>query len=242
MFDHVTIRVSDRGESQRFYTTVLRALEVEPTHDGERFVEWNDFSVAPATAERPVTRRLHVAFFAPSRAHVDAFWRAGVDAGYRDDGEPGPRPQYSEDYYGGFLLDPDGNSAEAVHHGADRRAGQVDHLWIRVGDRAAVKEFFETIAAFTGFELRNHLEGRTHFADGTASFAIVDGEPTEHVHVAFTAPDDATVDAFHRTATAAGYRDEGAPGERAVYHPGYYAAYVLDPEGNNDEVENHNRA
>ena len=53
----------------------------------------------------------------PSRAHVDEFWRAGTEAGYRDDGAPGPRPQYSPDYYGGFLLDPDGNSAEAVHHG-----------------------------------------------------------------------------------------------------------------------------
>jgi catechol 2,3-dioxygenase-like lactoylglutathione lyase family enzyme len=53
--------------------------------------------------------------------------------------------------------------------------------------------------------------------------------------------DDATVDAFHRAATAAGYRDNGAPGERAEYHPGYYGAYLLDPDGNNVEVVNHNR-
>ena len=67
------------------------------------------------------------------------------------------------------------------------------------------------------------------------------GEPTEHVHLAFTAKDNATVDAFHRAALEAGYRDHGAPGERPIYHQGYYGAYVLDPDGNNVEVVNHNR-
>jgi catechol 2,3-dioxygenase-like lactoylglutathione lyase family enzyme len=65
--------------------------------------------------------------------------------------------------------------------------------------------------------------------------------PTEHVHMAFGASDDATVDAFHQAATEAGYHDNGPPGERAVYHPGYYGAFVLDPDGNNVEVVNHNR-
>ena len=69
----------------------------------------------PTDREHPVTRGLHVGFRAPSRAAVDAFWQAGIDAGYRDDGAPGPRTEYGPDYYGGFLLDPDGNSAEAVH-------------------------------------------------------------------------------------------------------------------------------
>jgi catechol 2,3-dioxygenase-like lactoylglutathione lyase family enzyme len=59
--------------------------------------------------------------------------------------------------------------------------------------------------------------------------------------MAFPAHDDATVDAFHRAATQAGYPDNGPPGERRRYHPGYYAAYVLDPDGNNIEVVNHNR-
>ena len=59
--------------------------------------------------------------------------------------------------------------------------------------------------------------------------------------MAFAAADNATVDDFHRAATDAGYRDNGAPGERDVYHPGYYGAFVLDPDGNNIEVVNHNR-
>ena len=89
-------------------------------YSGDHYAAWNDFSLAPASAERPVTRRLHIGFAAPSRAHVDEFWKAGTAAGYRDDGAPGLRPQYSDDYYGAFLLDPDGNSAEAVHHGSLR--------------------------------------------------------------------------------------------------------------------------
>jgi catechol 2,3-dioxygenase-like lactoylglutathione lyase family enzyme len=59
--------------------------------------------------------------------------------------------------------------------------------------------------------------------------------------MAFRADDDATVRAFHATATGAAYRDNGPPGERAEYHPGYYAAFVLDPDGNNVEVVNHHR-
>ena len=68
-----------------------------------------------------MTRGLHVGFGAPSREHVDAFWQAGVEKGYPDDGR-GARPQYREDYYGGFLRDPDGNSAEAVHHDGSNTA------------------------------------------------------------------------------------------------------------------------
>jgi catechol 2,3-dioxygenase-like lactoylglutathione lyase family enzyme len=75
------------------------------------------------------------------------------------------------------------------------------------------------------------------------SFSLIrDERPlTEHVHLAFPAQDDATVRAFHATALAAGYEDHGEPGERAVYHPGYYGAFVLDPDGHNVEVVNHNR-
>ena len=138
VFDHVTIRASDRSSSERFYETVLRTLGIEQSHSDEHYVEWNDFGLAQATAESPPTRRLHIGFAAPSRAHVDEFWRVGTEAGYQDDGAPGPRPEYSDDYYGAFLLDPDGNSAEAVHHGSSRDGGNVDHLWIRVSDAGRV--------------------------------------------------------------------------------------------------------
>jgi len=241
VFDHVSIRVSDRTASERFYDTVLRTLGIEKSYSDEHYAEWDDFSLAPASDDKPVTCRLHVAFAAASRADVDEFWRVGTEAGYRDDGAPGPRPQYSADYYGAFLLDPDGNSAEAVHHGTSGRGG-IDHLWIRVADVAAAKRFYETIAPYTGFRLATDRPERARFAAAQSSFSVVRGTPTEHVHMAFPAGENGTVDAFHRTATAAGYRDNGLPRERPVYHTGYYSAYVLDPDGNNVEVVNHNRA
>jgi catechol 2,3-dioxygenase-like lactoylglutathione lyase family enzyme len=241
VFDHVTIRVSDREATERFYETVLATLGIEKTYGDEDFSEWDDFSLAQADDETPVTRGLHIAFVARARAHADDFWRVGTAAGYRDDGEPGPRPQYGDDYYGAFLLDPDGNSAEAVHHGSLRQGGGVDHLWIRVADVAASKRFYETVAPHAGLRLRTDTAERAQFVGESGSFSVVAGTPTEHVHMAFAATENATVDAFHRAATEAGYRDNGAPGERPEYHPGYYAAFVLDPDGNNVEVVNHNR-
>ena len=241
MFDHVTIRVSDRAASVAFYDTVLRTVEIEPTGGDDRYTEWNDFSLAEADGEEPVTTGLHVAFVAPTRGLVDEFWRAGTEAGYRDDGAPGWRPQYREDYYGSFLLDPDGNSVEAVHHGA-MRGGGIDHLWIRVANVADAKRFYEVVAPFAGFRLKDDTPDRARFVGGSGSFSLVDGTPpTQQFHLAFPADDDAVVEAFHRAATAAGYRDNGAPGARAVYHDGYFGAFVLDPDGHNVEVVNHNR-
>jgi catechol 2,3-dioxygenase-like lactoylglutathione lyase family enzyme len=239
VFDHVTIRVSDRGASEGFYETVLRALGIEQTHSSEHYAEWDDYSLAQASDEKPVTRRLHIGFMAPSRADADEFWRVGTEAGYRDDGAPGPRPQYGDDYYGAFLLDPDGNSAEAVHHGGARKG--IDHLWIRVADVSASKRFYEIVAPHAAFRLNRDLPDRAQFTAVSGSFSVVSGTPTEQLHMAFAASDNATVDAFHRAATEAGYRDNGPPGERSVYHAGYYGAYVLDPDGNNIEVVNHNR-
>jgi catechol 2,3-dioxygenase-like lactoylglutathione lyase family enzyme len=241
VFDHVTIRASDRQASERFYETVLRTLGVEKTHSDEHYAEWDDFSIGQASDGKPVTRRLHIAFVAPTPDAVDEFWRAGTEAGYQDDGEPGPRPQYRYDYYGSFLLDPDGNSAEAVHHGAMRKGGVIDHLWIRVADVAAAKRFYETIAPHARLRLRHDEPDRAQFVGESGSFSLVAGSPTEEVHLAFPASDNETVDAFHRAAVEAGYRDNGAPGERPVYHAGYYGAYVLDPDGNNVELVNHNR-
>ena len=242
MFDHVTIRVSDREASESFYDTVLATLGVEKTATTGEFAEWSDFSLAAASAERPVTRRLHLGFSAPSRAHVDEFWRTGTGAGYRDDGPPGARPQYKEDYYGSFLLDPDGNSAEAVHHDSMRTDGVVDHLWIRVADVAAATRFYDAIAPHAGLEKKLDTRERSRFHGASGSFSLVAGEPTEHVHMAFGVTRDESIDAFHEAAVAAGYASNGAPGERPEYHSGYYAAFLLDPDGNNIEAVNHNRA
>jgi catechol 2,3-dioxygenase-like lactoylglutathione lyase family enzyme len=244
VFDHVTIRVSDRAASERFYMRVLGVLGIDTTHTGEQFTEWGDFSLAEALAWDAVTRGLHMGFGASSRERVDEFWQVGTAAGCRSDGEPGPRPKYGEDYYGAFLLDPDGNSVEAVHYD-EVLTGRVDHLWIRVGSVEASQGFYETIAPYARLRTGTELPERVQFLraeQGPGSFSVLTGDHvTEDLHLAFPAPDDETVDAFHAAAIAAGYRDNGTPGERRVYHPGYYSAYVLDPDGNNVELVSHNR-
>jgi catechol 2,3-dioxygenase-like lactoylglutathione lyase family enzyme len=173
VFARLTIHASDRDASQRFYETVLATLGIG---------SWSDFAVEQAEGER-VTRGLHIGFAARSRAEVDEFWRAGTSAGYRDDGTPGPRPQYRYDYYGAFLLDPDGNSAEAVHHGALRTGGIVDHLWIRVADVAASKRFYQDL----GVPLGADTPERVRFGGENGSFSLVAGTPTEHLDMVLEA-------------------------------------------------------
>ena len=244
LFDHVTIRVPDRGAAESFFEAVLAPLGIDTSYRTKDFTEWQEFMVAQATDAQPATRGLHVAFVAPSREQVDAFWQAGIDAGYGDDGPPGPRPKYRKDYYGGFLRDPSGNSVEAVHYEAARpRDRIIDHLWIRVADLATARRFYELVGESAGFRLLSGEEQhRATFGRGDRgpSFTLVPGAATENLHVAFPGDDDA-VRRFHDGAVAARYRSNGGPGERPRYHPGYYAAYVLDPDGNNIEVVNHHR-
>lgn len=233
MLDHVIVRVADLAASECFYRTTLGALGVEPTRSGADWIAWGDFLIARADAEHPPTRHLHVGFVASSRDRVDEFWRAGLDAGYKDDGSPAARPQYTPGYYGAFLRDPDGNSAEAVRHDFVRDGGHVDHLWIRVRDLDATSAFYAAIMRQTGLRQGRRWEEGCQFRGSRATFSLVaDGAPvTEHLHIAFPAPDRQTVDDFHRAAISAGYRDGG---ERTA-EPGYYAACVLDPAGTSVE-------
>src|SRR4051794_41263457 len=104
MFDHVAIAVADLAASERFYRPILSALGAEPSHADAELVEWEDWDIGPTDREHPLTRGLHVGFRARDHAQVDAFWQAGVDAGVRDDGAPGPRtPDGPADYGGGPL-------------------------------------------------------------------------------------------------------------------------------------------
>ena len=238
MFDHVDITVSDLDASRRFYRLALG----DPTHEDGAFIEWGDFGVQPVSPDHPLTRRLHLGFGVDDRQAVDAWWERMTAAGYASDGEPGPRPEYTETYYGGFVLDPDGNSIEAVHHHRSR-TGEIDHVWLRTTDVAAVRDFYETIASTVGIELVREQPDLVRYSDGAGSFTFILGdEPTEHVHLAFGVHDRGPVSAFHRLATEAGYPDNGAPGERPRYHPGYYAAFVIDPHANNVEAVLHDRS
>jgi catechol 2,3-dioxygenase-like lactoylglutathione lyase family enzyme len=115
VFDHVKLPVRDAVASRRFYTTVLEPLGIPPLWENERGAQFANLVVSEAPEQGgPV----HVAFVADSREQVDDFHRAGIEAGYRDNGAPGVREHYSSEeggrYYAAFLLDPDGNNIEAV--------------------------------------------------------------------------------------------------------------------------------
>jgi catechol 2,3-dioxygenase-like lactoylglutathione lyase family enzyme len=216
VFDHVQIAVADLVASERFYRTVLGALGAEPVRGDAVIVEWEDWDLFGTDAEHPVSRGLHVAFAAADPEAV-----------------------------GTVLRDPDGNSVEVVHRGGERTApaGSIDHLGLRVADLDAARRFYATIAPHAGIALRDEEAGRVRFRGEGFGLSLIDDRrpPTEHVHIAFTAATDEAVRGFHAAALAAGYTDNGGPGERLVYHPGYYGAFVLDPDGNNVEVVNHNR-
>jgi len=125
MIDHTGLQVSDPKRSRVFYEKALeplgyRVLMEVPTAFTEGKVVLGlgvppkpDFWIAEGTPNAP---HLHIAFVARSRKEVDAFYRAALAAGGRDNGAPGPRPHYHEHYYGAFVLDPDGHNIEAVVH------------------------------------------------------------------------------------------------------------------------------
>ncbi|HYX88715.1 MAG TPA: VOC family protein [Gaiellaceae bacterium] len=115
----------------------------------------------------------------------------------------------------------------------------MDHLTVPVRDLEASKEFYRRALAPFGIE-EVEVEGAVGWGPpGRVDFFIRPGDPGAPLHVAFAAPDRATVDAFHEAALAAGGSDNGAPGLRPRYHPNYYGAYVLDPDGHNVEAVCH---
>lgn len=128
LIDHVQLVVGDLAASRRFYEAVLGVLGIPIDFEGDGFFSADELAVSSADSEAAqgrLTGRTHLAFQAADRAMVDAFYKAGLEAGGQDNGAPGVRP-YHPSYYAAFLLDPDGNNIEAVHHGdAQRSSGSV---------------------------------------------------------------------------------------------------------------------
>jgi catechol 2,3-dioxygenase-like lactoylglutathione lyase family enzyme len=126
MLDHIGFAVADLARAQAFYDTALAPLGIgallsfsaEQTGSGDQ-VGYGSNDKAYfwiGTGGAPLSGRLHVAFVAPDRETVDAFYAAAMSAGGRDNGAPGVRAHYHPDYYGAFVLDPDGHNVEAVCH------------------------------------------------------------------------------------------------------------------------------
>ena len=120
----------------------------------------------------------------------------------------------------------------------------LDHVGVPVSDFERSKHFYAEALSPLGYELI--MEPSVSAAGfgrwGKPNFGVAQGEPVHAVHVAFTADDRATVEAFHEEAIAAGGRDNGGPGLRPEYYSNYYGAFVLDPDGNNAEAVCHRPA
>jgi len=124
------------------------------------------------------------------------------------------------------------------------RGRLIDHLQLVVRDMEASRRFYRAVLDTIGIPVAGEgpdLLWADELFISTADSEAAAGQLTGRHHLAFQARDRATVDAFHRAALAAGGTDNGAPGERP-YHPGYYGAFVLDPDGNNIEVVYHGPA
>jgi catechol 2,3-dioxygenase-like lactoylglutathione lyase family enzyme len=112
----------------------------------------------------------------------------------------------------------------------------IDHVHLRVRDLEASKRFYRAVLEALG-KAQAIQESKDHFSADELWIDVGDAG-SSNVHLAFRADDRQSVDSFHAAALAAGGTDNGAPGERN-YHPGYYAAFVLDPDGNNIEAVHH---
>lgn len=125
----------------------------------------------------------------------------------------------------------------------------IDHIGFPVSDYARSKSFYEKALAPLGYTLIMEVPGETNASGYPAAGFGIDGKPDfwiggegkleKPLHVAITANDRASVDAFYRAALAAGGKDNGPPGLRPQYHPNYYGAFVFDPDGHNIEAVCH---
>jgi catechol 2,3-dioxygenase-like lactoylglutathione lyase family enzyme len=131
MIDHMTFRVKDLAKSRAFYQAALAPLGYTELVEfafgdqkmiglGTKGAEHTKFDTwliqGPSAYNEPVTRGCHLAWGAPNRAAVDAFYQAALAHGGTDNGPAGLRPHYHPNYYGAFVIDPDGNNIEAVCH------------------------------------------------------------------------------------------------------------------------------
>ncbi|HYG86436.1 MAG TPA: VOC family protein [Azospirillum sp.] len=122
MIDHISLPVTDIERAKAFYDKVLAAVGYRRMMDFDQSAGYGDahphfwIGVPPEDEAQGPAAGVHIAFRAKDRAAVDAFYKAALKAGGRDNGAPGLRPRYHPDYYAGFVFDPDGNRIEAVCH------------------------------------------------------------------------------------------------------------------------------
>ena len=157
VFDHVTLRVGDIEASRRCYELALGELGYGEPYSGAAVLRVGgpvDLGERATIARRHATSTSRSS--PSSREQVAAWWSAMTAAGHPGRRRARPAAQYSPDYYGAFVRDPDGNSLEAVHVSGQPRGGEnrLDHLWIRVRDLAESRLFYETVAPTSAYASR----------------------------------------------------------------------------------------
>ena len=126
LIDHVQLVVKDLAASKRFYAAAFKVLGIPLAGEGDDYFWADELFISTKdskAAQGALTGRHHLAFQAKDQAMVDAFYKAVLAAGGKDNGKPGKRP-YHPGYYACFVLDPDGNNIEAVFHGAAERSAE----------------------------------------------------------------------------------------------------------------------
>jgi catechol 2,3-dioxygenase-like lactoylglutathione lyase family enzyme len=127
LIDHVHLRARDLGATKRFYKAVFKVLNVPIGQDAEDHLQVDELWIDALGNDKAMATRVHLAFQAADRGMVERFYKAGLEAGGKDNGKPGERP-YHPGYYAAFLIDPDGNNIEAVHHGEAKRSAEAVKL------------------------------------------------------------------------------------------------------------------
>jgi catechol 2,3-dioxygenase-like lactoylglutathione lyase family enzyme len=197
--------------------------------------------VAPAEAPDRVTRHMHIGFVASSREAVEAFWETGRARATPTTASPARARSTATTTTARSCSTPTATaprpsttatSAATATSTTSGSAPQTSTRPRRSTSRSPRTRICSSRATSRATRTSPPAPGRSRSCPASRR---------GNLHLAFRATENATVDAFHAAATGAGYRDNGGPGERPVYHAGYYGAFVLDPDGNNIEVVNHNR-
>jgi len=258
MFSHFTLGSNDLARSRQFYSAVMATIDqmLFPTAADGAMLRYgiqdgsfphlfiaSPFDGLPATW----SNGFHIAFNVRNTRAVDDFHAAAMANGGIDEGPPGLRTEYAEDYYGTYVRDPDGNKLQAVCYTNGRTTGPtgdaISHITLGLGDLERERKFYSAALGTLGF-----IDKPEEGDDTSFGFAYPDSQlPVIYVQQTFDhrpatwgngtmtalqASSRKQVDEFHHAAIANGGRCEGAPGLRPDYSAHYYGAYVRDPVGN----------
>ena len=256
MFSHFTLGSNDHARSEKFYVPVMATLNqvLMESHHGFMMFGPTDggfphlFVVQPADG-LPATwgNGFHLAFNVTSTTAVDQFHAAAMAAGGIDEGAPGLRSIYAEDYYGTYVRDPDGNKLQAVCYTRGRSCGEtgevISHITLGYNDYERERRFYDAIMDVLGLvnkpEEGDPTSSGYAFADLSLPVLYLqptfDGRPMtwgNGTMTGFKANTRDQVDTVHAAALKAGGTCEGPPGLRPHYSEHYYGAYFRDPAGN----------